>query len=252
MNRAKTIVVIGGAGAIGMGICTWCAQQGHRVIVADKSESVTDIANGLPGGSDHCGVIVNVLDADAIADFFERGEGNAADGLVYAAGANWTGHVRDMPWPDYQRVQDVNLRGAFAVAKGCAQSLAQAPRSFAAVFLSSTAGLTGESGGSVYCASKFGLLGFVQSWASEIAQYGGRANAVCPGNVDSPMLRTLAKQIAEREGLVGEDVLQSMADSCAFHRLITIREVANAVGFLLSDKVSGISGQQLVVNGAVL
>jgi NAD(P)-dependent dehydrogenase (short-subunit alcohol dehydrogenase family) len=100
-------------------------------------------------------------------------------------------------------------------------------------------------------ATKFGLIGFVQSFASEIAQFGGRANAVCPGNVDSPMLRKLAGQIAARQSKTEEQVLGELAGSSAFNRLIDPREVARTCAWLLSPNSSGISGQTIVVDGPV-
>lgn len=107
----------------------------------------------------------------------------------------------------------------------------------------------GEAGGSVYCSSKFALIGFVQSYASEIAKYGGRANAVCPGNVDSPMLRQLADQVAVREATTTDLLLDAWARSTAFNRLIEPLEVARACVWLASAESSGISGQTIVVDG---
>jgi NAD(P)-dependent dehydrogenase (short-subunit alcohol dehydrogenase family) len=117
------------------------------------------------------------------------------------------------------------------------------------VYIASTAGLVGESGGSIYCASKFGLIGFTQSFAGEIAEFGGRANVLCPGNVDSPMLEMLATEIGARSGKSGSATLEEWRKASAFKRLIQPKEVAQTYSWLSSSSSSGISGQIIVVDG---
>jgi NAD(P)-dependent dehydrogenase (short-subunit alcohol dehydrogenase family) len=171
--------------------------------------------------------------------------------LIYAAGVNFTGPVDKTDWDQYQKLMQVNLQGAFHFGAAIEASLRLNPRNFASVFISSTAGLKGEAGGSVYVATKFGLRGFVESFASEIAPLGGRANSVCPGNVDSPMLTKLAEQVAQRNSKNTEEVLAEFAAASAFNRLISPQEVAKACAWLVSDDSSGISGQTIVVDGPV-
>ena len=170
--------------------------------------------------------------------------------LVYAAGVNTTGPLSDLNWSDYDKVMAVNLQGAFHVAAEMETLMAQQPRPLGAVFISSTAGLRGEPGGSVYVASKFGLRGLVESFAGEIAPYGGRANTVCPGNVESAMLSQLAEKFALRQNTSVSEVMTQLEASSAFNRLITPQEVAQTCVWLCSEKASGISGQTIVVDGA--
>ena len=89
----------------------------------------------------------------------------------------------------------------------------------------------------------------MQIFAAEIAAYGCRANVVCPGNVDTPMLRSLASRLAERNGTAPEVTLGQLADSTAFRRLLTPAEVASPCLWLLSPHSSGVSGQTIVVDG---
>jgi NAD(P)-dependent dehydrogenase (short-subunit alcohol dehydrogenase family) len=93
------------------------------------------------------------------------------------------------------------------------------------------------------------LISLVQSLAAEVAASGARVNAVCPGNVDSPMLRALAQQVADREQQSPEQVLAQFAAASAFDRLLTPQEVAQACSWLASPEASGISGQVVVVDG---
>ncbi|MGN6300132.1 MAG: SDR family NAD(P)-dependent oxidoreductase [Angustibacter sp.] len=252
MSRpARAVLVVGAAGTLGAATCRVLADEGARVWAADFADAAS-VASALPG-SGHGASRVDVTDEASVSALLEQVWDALPDldALVYAAGTNYTGYVASTSWPDYERVMDVNVRGAFTVGKALAQRLTAQPRSFGTVWLSSVAGLVGEAGGSVYCASKFALIGFVQSFASEIAASGGRANAVCPGNVDSPMLRSLAAQVAERQGVDGDALLAQWASACAFERLIEPDEVARTCAWLVSPDASGISGQTVVVDGPV-
>ncbi|MFT4084169.1 MAG: SDR family oxidoreductase [Nocardioides sp.] len=248
MSR-RHVVVVGGAGAIGRGIVAALAADGVRVSVADLDQpaGAPDPSDILPGT--HV-VALDVTDREAVlAALGPRPGVGSYDALVFAAGTNCTGPVASTDWSAYERVMAVNLRGAFHVGQALALNLEAAPRPCSAVFLSSTAGLRGEGGASVYAASKFGVRGFVECLASEVAAFGGRVNSVCPGNIDSPMLRTLAAQVAEREQVGTEAMLRQFADATAFGRLIGIDEVAAVVAFLAGDGSTGMSGQTVVVDG---
>ncbi|ROO87238.1 hypothetical protein EDD29_4832 [Actinocorallia herbida] len=248
--RSSRVVVIGAAGALGAAACAALAARGHAVWAADAADAAPALAD-LPGDG-HRAVHVDVTDQQSVDDLLRTAwdaPGALLDGLVYSPGVNLTGPVAGLDWPGYERLMDVNLAGAFRTGQALARLLEKGPRPFGAVFLSSTAGLRGEAGGAAYSASKFALIGFVQSFAAEIAEHGGRANAVCPGNVDSPMLRRLAAQVADRENTTTEEILARFADASAFRRLIDPAEVGRVCAWLASAESSGLSGQNLVVDG---
>ncbi len=245
----QVVVVIGGGGAIGSAVSENHARNGDRVVVADL-RGAREVADALDG-SGHSAVEVDVTSLDSVAALLGP-EADSYDAVVYAAGINYTGPVATTDWPAYERLLNVNLRGAFYAGAAIAQNLIAEPRPLSSVFLSSTAGLRGEGGGSIYCATKFGLIGFVQSFAAEIAAYGGRANAVAPGNVDSPLLRDLAAEVGEREGVSADSKLTEWSELNAFKRLITTQEVAATCAYLASPASSGTSGQTFVVDGPPL
>jgi NAD(P)-dependent dehydrogenase (short-subunit alcohol dehydrogenase family) len=234
-------VVIGARGTIGQAVAEEFLRQGHEVVAGDL------VAPDISGAS---GRAVDVTDRESVDSLIRSIEDrNPITALVYAAGVNTTGPVDSIDWSDYDRLMAVNLQGAFHVGASLQRQMRAHPRQAGMVFISSTAGLTGEAGGSVYVATKFGLRGFVESFAAEIAALGGRANTVCPGNVDSVMLTRLAEKFAEREGRSAQDLLDDLAASSAFNRLITPAEVAATCVWLCSGLASGISGQTIVVDG---
>jgi len=250
---ARKVVVVGGAGAIGRVVSEVLAEAGMTVVVADVRGQDDVVAGLVPTSGPHAAIALDVTDLDAVGAALGPGGAHADyDSVVYAAGTNYTGPVATTDWAAYDRLLAVNLRGAFHVGQAFSRNVAESPRESSAVFFSSTAGLRGEAGGSIYCATKFGLIGFTQSLASEVAVHGARVNAVCPGNVDSPLLRTLADQVAVRRGLTGAEVLEEYAHTTAFGRLIDIREVAEVVAFLAGPASTGMSGQSVVIDGPPL
>lgn len=247
-TRTGPVVVIGGAGGIGTAIAEAAARNGSNVWIADIRDA-SSTTSRLPG-TGHRAVVTDVTDpADVESLIRSCWEDGPPIGLVYAAGLNHTADVADIDSADFGRLFGVNLTGAFQVGKAIQRRLRMQTCTLSMVFVSSVAGLHGEAGGALYCATKFGLLAFVQSFAAEIAEYGCRVNAVCPGNVDTPMLRWLAGKMGERSGIGQDEALRELADATAFRRLLTPAEVANACLWLLSAESSGISGQTIIVDG---
>lgn len=236
-----TAVVFGASGTIGRSVAEAFREAGETVVGVDR---VTPEIDGVTG------VAADVTDRDQVAAVIadaDRDEPITA--LVYAAGVNATGPVDAIDWEDYDRLMAVNLQGAFHVGAAWQALCRTTPRVAGSVFISSTAGLVGEAGGSIYVATKFGLRGFVESFAAEMAPLGVRANTVCPGNVDSVMLSRLAEQFAERNNTTPQAILDELAASSAFNRLISPVEVAHTCVWLCSPLSSGISGQTIVVDG---
>ncbi|GAA1575076.1 SDR family NAD(P)-dependent oxidoreductase [Leucobacter aridicollis] len=237
----RSTLVFGGTGSIGRAVCRALDATGYGVIIADLPDAIAR-QEDLP--RNWRTVACDVTDRASVEAALEK-VCNEVDAVVYASGVNYTGPVATTDWSAYERLQRVNLQGAFHV--GAAAERILAPGAY--VFLSSVAGLSGEAGGSVYCSTKFGLIGFVESFAAEIAERGARANSVCPGNVDSPLLASLAADVAARERVSTEEILHRFAAESAFNRLITVDEVAAVVSFLISPQSSGVSGQAIIVDG---
>ena len=241
-------LVIGGAGEIGLATVLSLVEFGYEVWSADLVEH--SIVASIGVSENVRTFVVDVCDEASVDAILKQAWATGRfHGVVYAAGTNYDALVSETDWADYDRVMNVNLLGAFHVCKSIGKRLTTEPLPLSLVFISSVAGLTGESGGSVYCASKFGLIGLTQSFASEIAKYGGRANIVCPGNVNSRMLAALAQSAADRKGSSLESVLEDWSWASAYGRLIEPAEVGAACSWLITPGSSGLSGQTLVIDG---
>lgn len=250
LPEGHVAVVIGGGGAIGAACVRAFAEAGATVWSVDLHEQAAAGALAELSGA-HRAAACDVTDpasAEALAGLVGK-----ADSVVYAAGLNADGNVVDIDWSAYRKVMAVNLDGAFHIGAAFARRMSARGAGGAFVFLSSTAGLRGEAGASIYCASKFGLIGLVESMAAEFAGERIRVNAVCPGNVDSPMLRDVARRIAERTGADAGEIWLDMAHSGAARRLVTPAEVAALCLHLASPASAAITGTTVRVDaGAML
>jgi NAD(P)-dependent dehydrogenase (short-subunit alcohol dehydrogenase family) len=247
----QRVLVLGGAGSIGSAIALAAANNHASVWIADTQDA-SQVLSALPGYG-HRTVITDVTDPPSVEALIDQiWQEGGPDGIVYASGLLHTGKVADTAVSDIERIFAVNLLGAFTLGTAVARRIRAEPRPISIVYISSVAGLHGEAGSALYCATKSGLIGFMQSFAAEIAEFGCRANAVCPGNVDTPMLKSLAAQVAARAGTTADAMIRQLAESTAFRRLLTPAEIASACLWLLSPSASGVSGQTVVVDGPTI
>jgi NAD(P)-dependent dehydrogenase (short-subunit alcohol dehydrogenase family) len=246
-------LVIGAAGTIGSAICRAYARAGASVWAADINQATADAVAASLGSGSHQGGAVDVTDPDSVEELARQvWRDGGVDSVAYAAGVTFTADIADTSWADYKRLMAVNLDGAFYTARSFGSRMLNAGRSGSFLFVSSTAGKRGEAGASAYCASKFGLIGMVESFAAEVTARGIRVNAICPGNVDSPMLRGVARDVALREGEQYETVMQRFTNVAGAHRLVAPEEVAAVSVWLASSLASAVSGESINVDTAAL
>ncbi len=162
------------------------------------------------------------------------------DVLVNNAGVGHPGQIESTPPEEWDRVLDVNLRGAFLVTRAVLPWM-RAQRSGVVVNVASISGQTGGvSASAPYAASKGGLIAFTKALARQMAAFGGRANAVAPG------------QIATTMSNVDPERIRFVLAQTPLGRLGTPEEVAHAVLFLASPAASFVTGHTLNVNGGIL
>ena len=230
-------VVIGAAGGIGRACLTAFRDAGWTVTGAD-----VNAGDGL-----HSLDVTKEADVRLFAD--AAGE---TDALVYAAGIVATMPITTMDFGKWRRIMAVNLDGAAFVASAFASRMIARGKGGSMVFLSSAAGVRGEANASAYSASKAGLIGLVESIASELVPHRIRVNAVAPGNVDTPMLREVARGIAAASNRSEESVWGDLARTGAADRIIGPEEVAAVCVALCSPGFSGVTGTTLPVDAGYL
>lgn len=251
----RVALVTGGAQGLGAALCWRLAHEGCDVAVADLNgdqaqETAAAIAQAT--GRRCMMVRVNVADEEQTRAMVEGvvAAFGRLDIVVANAGIVRSGPVEEMSLRDWQLVIDVNLTGYFLTAKYAA-AVMKAQRSGVIIQINSKSGKKGSFKNSAYAASKFGGIGLTQSIALELAEYGVRVNAVCPGNLlDSPLwVDSLYSQYAKRLGITEAEVRQRYIDQVPMKRGCTYDDVANVVVFLASDQASYMTGQAINVTG---
>ncbi|MDW8024911.1 MAG: sorbitol-6-phosphate dehydrogenase [Armatimonadota bacterium] len=257
MKRLKDrVAIVTGAGqGLGEAIAMRLAQEGAHVVVADiNSVGATAVAEAIKKryGVRALGLKVDVTNESDVEWMVKKTleEFGRIDILVANAGILIAGAITEFDVDAWRRVIDVNLVGYMICAKHVAKVMIE-QRSGVIIQINSKSGKKGSYRNSAYASSKFGGIGLTQSLALELAPYGVRVNAVCPGNLlDSPLwVRSLYEQYSKRWGITPEEVRRKYEEQVPLKRGCTYDDVCNAVVFLASEESSYITGEALNVDG---
>ena len=232
----RRIVVTGAASGIGRAVTELFVAAGARVAALDRQGLAARDAAGdamLP-------LVADVTDPASVESALVRASDawGGLDGLVNAAGIVNTEPADEVSLADWKRVIEVNLTGTFVVCRACVAYLRRAPGS-TIVNLSSGQGLQPFPRRSAYAASKAGVIAFSKSIAMEWAP-AIRVNTICPGAVDTPMVRA---------GYSEEQLRTQVGSRYALGRIGEPLEIAHAALYLSGAESSFVTGIVLAVDG---
>ncbi len=237
----KVAIVIGAARGIGKGTALRFAEEGARLVLADRDEAAGRATADEIGAAFLPADIARYDHAEALVDLALSTHGRL-DIIVQNAGIYPWQLIEDTTPEDWDRVMAVNLRGSFNAAKAALPPM-KAQRAGRMLFTSSITGPHVTSPGhGHYGASKAGINGLIRSAALEFSSYGITVNGVEPGNI-------LTEAMQEHRG---PDFIADMESAIPLGRLGTARDVANAFLFLASDEASYITGTTIVIDGGQL
>lgn len=243
MELAGRVALVTGAGSgLGRSIALAFAAAGAALALVDVDEAAARRTLEMAGGRGD-GVRADVAEpravGEAIAALSDRL--GPADIAVNNAGIAPKRRMplHEMSVDDWERVLAVNLTGAFLVCRAVLPAMVE--RGFGVIInVASAAGLVALPGRSGYAASKGGLIQLTRTLAAEYADTGIRANALCPGYVDTPLLR---------QGLADPKRAARLTAMIPMRRIAHTKEIADAALFLASERSSYMTGQTLVVDG---
>ena len=255
MQMAQKIgLVTAAASGMGRAGALRFAAEGAAVAVADRDaervaavvaeiESRGGRAIGLPGD----------LRSETQAKRIVSDTVSALGGLDFVW--NHLGHpgpasVEGLDYADLKLALDLNINAQIATTEAAIPAL-RARGGGSILYTSSISGVVGSANSPVYSAVKFGIVGFMKSLALRLAPENIRVNAVCPGPIDTPMLRVFVKRPDEqaKAGMDVEALVSTRKDKIPLGRNGRPEDVANAALFLLSDQSSYITGVALPVDG---
>jgi NAD(P)-dependent dehydrogenase (short-subunit alcohol dehydrogenase family) len=247
----KIALVTGAGSGIGRAIALIYAQQGAHVVVADlnpeSADAVVEQIVGKGGAAE--AQRLNVVDETQVTAAFEatvRRHGRL-DILVNNAGISHVGNILETSAEDWDRVMAVNTRGVFLCAKAAvAHMLRQWPAGGVIVNIASVAGLISVDRRFPYCASKGAVISMTRSIAIDFAQQGIRANAICPGTVQTPFVEGyLTRHFAD----TADEVRQQLHARQPLGRMGQPEEIAAAALYLAADEAAFVTGSMLVIDG---
>ena len=250
--EGRAAIVTGGAAGIGAAIARAFADEGARVLIADR-DAATAAETARRIGDAAVAFEVDVTrEADVQAMAAEaRARFGRIDILVNNAGIMRKAFVKDMTEATWDAVVDVNLKATFLCSKAVLPAMIEARRG-RIINIASIAGKIGEPTASAYSAAKFGVIGFTRALALEVAQHEVLVNAICPGPIPTALGQQGWHEGAAVEGVDLERILARVGSRSPLKRLGTPEQVARMAVFIASDDCDFTTGSAFNVDGGIV
>lgn len=252
--EGKTCIVTGAARGIGKAVAVKYAEHGANVVLMDlNKETVEATAKEIEAlGVTVLPLVVNVTSSKEIDAALQEVESQFTkiDVLANCAGISTSRLILDIEEEEWDRVFNVNLKSVYLLSKGVAKNMIKNEvKNGKIVSISSQASKIGELGNGAYCTSKAGVNSLTQVLALELAEYGIAVNAVCPGFVDTEMLREVFQKRSAIEGKAPEEYEELLTSQVPMRRLAKPEEIADFMLFLSSENANYITGTSMTIAG---
>ena len=247
----KIAIITGGATGIGLASARALASQGAKVVLFGPDQAALDLAVadlGRDQAAALTGDVRSAADVEALVSHAASTFGGV-DILVNSAAIQPYGTVETLSEDDWDRTIAVNLKGAYLASHFAVPQMRRRGGG-AIVNIASVQGIACQTNVAAYVASKGGLLALTRAMALDHAGDGIRVNAVCPGSIDTPMLRFAASE--NLNGKTEEEVVDSWGRMHPIGRVGRAEEVGEMVAFLSGPRASFCTGGEYKVDGGLL
>jgi 3-hydroxybutyrate dehydrogenase len=251
--QGKVALITGAASGIGLAIAETFAKEGATVGIADLNEAAAQqVADGLrAAGFEALPITCDVTREEQVKEAIDTlvNKYGRLDILVNNAGMQYVSPLEEFPSDKFELLVKIMLTAPFYGIKHAMPIMKR--QGFGRVLnMASINGLVGFAGKAAYNSAKHGVIGLTKVAALEGAAHGITVNALCPGYVDTPLVRGQLADLAKTRGVPLENVLEEVIYPLVpQRRLLQVQEIADYAAFLVSDKGAGITGQAVVIDG---
>ncbi|ANC77943.1 3-hydroxybutyrate dehydrogenase [Fictibacillus phosphorivorans] len=251
--EGKVVFITGAASGIGLQLAKAFAEQGAKVAISDLDpERAKDSAQSLVQADlDAIGIGCNVTQENELTEALDETlkHYGRIDVLINNAGLQFVSPLEEFPTEKFQQLINVMLTAPFIATKHVFPIMKK--QGFGRIInMASINGLVGFAGKSAYNSAKHGVIGLTKVAALEGAPHGITVNAVCPGYVDTPLVRGQLEDLAKTRNVELEKVLEEVIYPLVPQkRLLDVQEIADYTLFLSSENAKGVTGQAIVIDG---
>ncbi|MEO4055020.1 3-hydroxybutyrate dehydrogenase [Solibacillus sp. CAU 1738] len=253
MVENKVVIITGAASGIGFEIGKHFAAAGAKIVLSDINAELLKASTELLKNKNYeaLGVKADVTseaDLENLVKVAKETFGNIHI-IINNAGLQHVSPIEDFPTAKFEQMQKIMLTAPFILIKNVFPIMKE--QGFGRIInIASINGLVGFAGKAAYNSAKHGVIGLTKVAALEGAEYGITVNALCPGYVDTPLVRGQMADLAKTRNVPIEDVLaEVLLPLVPQKRLLDVSEIADYALFLASDKAKGVTGQAIVIDG---
>lgn len=253
MVQEKVAIITGSARGIGFEIGKVFAENGAKVVLSDVNEkAVVEAADTLQREGLHViGLKADVTKEEDIKQIIEstKNKFGQIDIFINNAGLQHVSPIEEFPTEKFELMIKIMLTAPFIAMKHVLPIMKE--QHFGRIInIASINGLIGFANKAAYNSAKHGVIGLTKVAALECASSGITVNALCPGYVDTPLVRGQLEDLANSRQVPLENVLEeAILSLIPQHRLLDVSEIADYAIFLASEKARGITGQAVVLDG---
>lgn len=249
----KVVFITGAASGIGLQLAKAFAEQGAKVVISDLNEKqAKESAESLKSsGFEVLGVGCNVTVEEDLTRALDQTiqQYSRIDVLINNAGLQYVSPLEEFPTEKFQQLINVMLTAPFMATKHVFPIMKK--QGFGRIInMASINGLVGFAGKAAYNSAKHGVIGLTKVAALEGAAHGITVNAVCPGYVDTPLVKGQLEDLAKTRNVELEKVLEEVIYPLVPQkRLLDVQEIADYTLYLSSENARGVTGQAIVIDG---